>query len=357
MAEPNIDPDDLSAGVDKPSNESHTFVVERFVVEYFEAEDILFHFGSSVMLPVPDDGARANDPARERTSGLSVMADVLEFAQNNSGKKVLVAGHTDTTSSAEFNLKLSEMRAKNVQLYLAGKRDAWAADCMAHKVADYQSILRFIAREHGVPCDPGSISGKLDDATIAALGNFRNGYNMDERFPVDLPLFGPIGPEDFGAFYDFYEITLARLLEMEPGDLAQERGALSFCDPPILGCGEAFNVEKLGDERRSAVNRRVEVLFFKSGQEPKTSTVPPGIDIYGGLLYERRPIKVRSPLHLSLIGADGKPASGAAYVLRWPDGQERRGSLDGDGKATLTDAPGGECTLQYPDSEWVVPRP
>jgi hypothetical protein len=355
MADPNTTFDELPSGVDKPSNESHVFVVERFTLDYVQLEDMLFHFGSSVMLPAGDEGSRDNAPERLRTSGLSVIADALAYAQDNAGKKVMVAGHTDTTGSAGFNLKLSEMRANNVQLYLAGKREEWAAACMAYKVADYQAILRWISREHSFLCDPGSVSGTLDDATIAALGDFRNGYNLDSRFAQDIPLEGPICELDFAAFYDFYELTLGRLLKMAVGDLAQERSALTFADPAVIGCGESFNIEQLGDGQRSSINRRVEILFFKAGQEPKRETDPPGDDIYSGLLYERLPITVRSPLHLLLRGSDGKPLAGAKYVVRWPNGHEINGTLDGDGIATIEDAPGGECELQFPDTEWVVP--
>ena len=225
---------------------------------------------------------------------------------------------------------------------------------MAHKVSDYQSMLRWISREHDFLCDPGSISGVIDDATIAALGDFRNNYNLDPRFDQDIPLDGPICELDFAAFYDFYDLSLARLLKMEVGDLAQERSALAFIDPPVLGCGEAFNVEQLGDGQRSAVNRRVEILFFKGGQEPKRDTEPPGEEVYGGLVYQRIPITIRSPLHLHLRGADGKAVAGAKYVVSWPDGREISGTLDGSGTAVLEGAPGGECDVRFPDSDWVV---
>jgi carbonic anhydrase len=66
-----------------------------------------------------------------------VIAALLEFAADHPEREVVIYGHADTAGAGAHNDTLSEQRARNVQLYLADEREAWAAHCQEHfQIAD-----------------------------------------------------------------------------------------------------------------------------------------------------------------------------------------------------------------------------
>ena len=66
-------------------------------------EDIHFHHNSAVVLPWRY-GENADTSADEdRLSGLSVIAAALRYAKANPGKKLLLAGHTDSSGQTDYN--------------------------------------------------------------------------------------------------------------------------------------------------------------------------------------------------------------------------------------------------------------
>jgi outer membrane protein OmpA-like peptidoglycan-associated protein len=67
--------------------------------------NVLFASGKSVLLP----GAQ---------SSLNQVADALK---DQSDKKILVEGHTDSTGSADMNMQLSQARAQSVSTYLVSR--------------------------------------------------------------------------------------------------------------------------------------------------------------------------------------------------------------------------------------------
>ena len=52
---------------------------------------------------------------------------------------------------------------------------------------------------------------------------------------------------------------------------------------------------------------------------------------------------------LHLTAPDGTPFADEPYVVRFADGTEREGRLDGDGRAELRDVPPGPVDISYPD--------
>ncbi len=58
---------------------------------------------------------------------------------------------------------------------------------------------------------------------------------------------------------------------------------------------------------------------------------------------------------IKLEDHEGRPAMQARYKVKLPDGSERSGSLDKEGKALLKPIPAGQCEISFPDihqDEW-----
>src|SRR5690606_27815647 len=152
-----------------------------------------------------------------RIAGLAVIAVALELFARFEGKRLLVAGHTDTAGSEAHNLALSRERALNVRAYLVGEREAWAALCQARfKVEDWQQVLAWVAATFGWETDPGAIDGVSGPRSREALRAFRRRYAAEV---APIPERGVITTADWGAFYDLYERDLARRLSVEVGEL------------------------------------------------------------------------------------------------------------------------------------------
>jgi hypothetical protein len=281
MAEPTHTLERLLAGVQAQTESRFTAVVERKPIDVVELEDVNFHFNSAVLLPIPPTIDGPTTPGQGRVTGLCAIAMALKHGANAPGAELLIAGHTDSVGSAGANRALSELRANNVRAYLEGDAAAWAPLCERHVVADYQLILTWVAREHGLPCDPGGVDGAAGPRTNAALDRFRAGYNA--RFDGSLPERGPIGSADWEAFFALYDRSLADLLECDVGDLPSKRSALTWMSPPVLACGETFPIDNVGrDNVRSQTNRRVELLFIEDPAHPTFAEErPPGASIYG----------------------------------------------------------------------------
>jgi OmpA-OmpF porin, OOP family len=67
--------------------------------------NILFDFGKANLKP----------------ESFAILDQVVEYLMTNPGVKMEIQGHTDNKGTAEFNMKLSSMRADSVRKYLVGK--------------------------------------------------------------------------------------------------------------------------------------------------------------------------------------------------------------------------------------------
>ncbi|MDX1739981.1 MAG: hypothetical protein R3178_01760 [Rhodothermales bacterium] len=54
-------------------------------------------------------------------------------------------------------------------------------------------------------------------------------------------------------------------------------------------------------------------------------------------------------MEIELLTRDGRPIGNEDYVIRLPDGSERRGRLDEMGRATETDVPPGGARVEFPE--------
>jgi outer membrane protein OmpA-like peptidoglycan-associated protein len=296
------------------------------LVTMLEMQDVLFRTNSCVVLPEGEDPSPGPEHPSLRTVGS--IATVLRYAEERPGKKVLVAGHCDTTGTVAFNQTLSEERAAVVLSLLLGQRDEFRARCHArHAVADYKQILSWVADALGFDCDPGGI----DDVAftgIEPVRRFQRGYNARKAelgaSGPDLATDGAMGPMTWGAFFDCYEHLLRVELGEDALGVSELRGGLVFVDPErkALGFSEHFPIDELGRANfRSQANRRVEILLFDDGEEPNLDLgggAPEYSEVYLPGRYERVPLDARlsaNTIAVRLCRPDGEPTPDAPYTI------------------------------------------
>jgi outer membrane protein OmpA-like peptidoglycan-associated protein len=336
-------------------------------VTMLEMADALFRTDSCVIAPEGEDPAA--DQRHPSLHTIGIVATALRFADAHPDKKVLVAGHCDTTGQVEYNQTLSEERAAVGLALLLGQRDEFAAKCHGrHTVADYKQILSWVARAFDpttlvVPfdCDPGVI----DDVAFTAIEpvrRFQEAYNANigvlEGPAGELSVDGAMGPATWVAMFDCYEHALRLELEVDSAELAELRAAVQFVDPErqSQGFGEHHPIDNLGRESfESQANRRVEILFFDPGEEPDLDQPPETSEIYLPGRYERRrldPALAQNQVVLRLCNPLGDPVPGAKYTVTM--GRDvSTGEADDD----------GVVVLHLPDDvesfmvDWIDPAP
>jgi hypothetical protein len=302
---------DLARGTQKAAGDKYTFIVERVRAKVFEVDDSNFNPGSAVMLPISRFPVRA-----DQTLPMSAL-DTLAAALENASDELCVMAHAETVGSPEADRTLTTLRAENVELYLKGERDAWAASCEAHCVEDYQHILAWIAFAHGYGSDPGAVGAPLGPSTQRALSAFREAYNHD--YGAELPIDGPISTEDWAAFYDLYDESLAKLLGVEVDGLSGKRSAVQFYAPPSLGCGAAW-APQLGEVARSRTADCVELVFIPDASLPDfTADARPGATVYGpGSVVKREHVPLQAelrPLEIKLLDGFREPLASKPFEL------------------------------------------
>ncbi len=357
MPTPNVTLEQLYSGIERPAGKMHKLVLKRIPAHFLEL-DVGFGFKSGVLLPtLPIDTAPTNS-AKRRSPPFFVLKQVFDHAEQNPGKKLLIAGHTDTAGSASVNRTFSQIRASSVYGLLKGDRELWAKSCeRRHEVSDIQTILRWAAREHGFGCDPGEIDGLPGPKTLKARERFRQRYN--DEFAGHLKVIGPMTLNDWKAFFDLYEVSLARMLGVAEGALSTKRAHLSFVAEPVLGCGEHWPVAGVGiDGLKSTSNRRVDFVFFdEEGFPSLQKQEPPGYELYGMALRFRR--EVIEPLAVShgtftidTVDGDGNPVPDVLCEVATPGGDLLPPfRTDAQGRAELQGIATGMCVVRLPELE------
>lgn len=277
----------LIQGVALATKERNTFVVKRNNAELIEVDERQFSRQGHVLLP--QGFPASSDPELAPISGLSTVAQALRYAKEHGDRVLLVAAHADPLADQVDDaankagaLALSARRAANVHALVKGDRAAWAAACEGCDDTSLQVMLRWAAAAHDMGCDPGPIDGTNNAQTRAALLRFRAAYGAPAVDPPD-PLVRPT-TADFEAFFDRYEISLARLLGVEPDAIAQEHAGVKFHAPEQLACGSRWPAPRGPDaeQLRSQSKRRVDLVFFESGKPFPTldGIEPPGAQLY-----------------------------------------------------------------------------
>lgn len=277
----------LAKGGALATRERNTFVVKRNNAELIEVDERQLSSNGHVLLPQGFPASSAPEVAP--ISGLSIVAHALRYAKEHGDRVLLVAAHAEELGDApEVVAKqggaqaLSLRRAENVRALIAGDRAAWAASCNGCDYTSLQVMLRWASAAHDMDCDPGPIDGTNNAQTRAALLRFRAAYgaaNADVPDPLVLPT-----SADFEAFFDRYEISIARLLGVEPDAMAGEHAAVKWHSPAQIGVGARWPVPRgpEAEHLRSKGKRRVDLVFFESAKPiPKLDGVePPGAQLY-----------------------------------------------------------------------------
>ncbi len=266
---------------------------DRFAAAIFDTGGLCFGTDRETFIPtrLPIDEATNY----RFLTGTDALRCCLEYAQSHPQLRLCVVGHTDTVGTDSSNVQLSERRAQTVQLLLANERQSWAALATENQtVADWQAFLLWAHQVMGMNCDPGEVDDDLGGRTQAALHRFRATYNS--RYQGDLAIEGPFVEADWAAAFDCYRQNLAEQLGCTIDDLPTPR----FTEPAAMGCGEAFPAEGPGaDDRASAVNRRVDLVFVGDSENPDLTASPPGAQLYGPECT-RQPQPVTASTHVML---------------------------------------------------------
>ena len=128
---------------------------------------------------------------KDKVSGLQAVALALKQFEFDSDKRLLIAGHADTSGGAKMNFELSALRAQNVHCLLEGSRYDWAeVSEKRHRIEDYQQILMYVKdRWSWSDCDPVLIDDKWSDDVDKAIRAFIKRYNdwrNSRREPVRM---------------------------------------------------------------------------------------------------------------------------------------------------------------------------
>lgn len=304
MADDSITRRDHEQKFERPTTVSHVIHLKPFQGYVLEVDDEHFHLDSAVLLPNYGTSA-AQDAAEGPTLGLAVLAECLRHAKDNPNQTVLIAGHADTSGQDAYNLTLSKKRANAVLHAIMGERDQWVAISNAqHKTEDYQLIFKWVASIYGWDCDPGKVDNVQGPKTTQATMNFQERYNLE--FDGSIAKNGVVGVQTWGAIFDVYMDMLTNLLETDDDGVAALRSGVKFLGPKVVGCGENFPIEApRKNNYRSRVNRRVEILFFDPGQEPKLDCHPG--DACKAILCETYNPKMYKFKHLPVSPSAPKP--------------------------------------------------
>src|SRR5262249_49665630 len=153
-----------------------------------------------------------------------------------------------------------------------------------------------------------------------------------------------------------YQKSLGFMLQLSDDELEDVRGHLQYVGPgpSHVGCGENFPIDQPNrNNYESAVNRRVELMFFDRDELPHLECHPPSggcapdvCEIYKLKRYETEHIPVDpTPLarvtaleaHLHLVWKDPTGTahdfpSGLPVIVEYGDGESESRNLDARGR-------------------------
>jgi outer membrane protein OmpA-like peptidoglycan-associated protein len=279
-------------------------------VTFVEMHDALFRTNSAVILPEGEDPSAKSGGKRALTS-VGLFASALRYNEEHEGKRLFIAGHTDTKGKDQFNQPLSEERAKVALALLTGDRASFAKLCQnRHDGVDLTQIFHWVAdsSDFEFKCKPTLRDQPPSTTTVT---HFKQEYNahFDEKFSdIDgaKKFASPDGTQNealWGAIFDCYEYGLRRELgDMENSkegkdELTQLRRKVVWVDDghKTMGFGERFPVDELAkNDMRSQSNRRVEVMMFDEDEKPDLAAIaaaPDAAEIYMPGVYGKRPVK------------------------------------------------------------------
>jgi len=292
---------------------------------------------------------------------LGALIVIAGFAREHPEKQLLVAGHTDSSGSDGHNRELSERRAENVRLWLAGDAEGWSTHCQGNfERADFKAVHAWAQHHLGWSTDPGELDNAWHGQARRARDVFRG--ECEAVLAIELEHDVAQNKEDWRGIHDLYSLIVARYLDIEAEDLLALRRSFRFCEPATLACGEDFPRDRPGQNNpTSATDRRVDVLFFDPDEQPQPGGSPPGAEIYAEheyVLHELDPCDL-DPLtpaiyeiHIELYDHwHHEPVADSTYRLSGPLPErlfQREGTTDGTGGgSTRRSCPVGTMTFEW----------
>lgn len=189
---------------------------------------------------------------------ISSLRCLIAWYATHPGHEVLVVGHADKAGDAAYNLSLSLERARAVAAYLRDDVDDWLASYEAAGATRWgtredQHMLSALADADGM-FYTSPVDGLAGPATSSAVTRFQAWSNGTRG--TSLGVDGACGP-------------LTRR-ELVAAYMAQDQTTLP-ADTPLLtfGCGEWFPAVETSDGVGEAENRRVDLMFFPDGVDPR----------------------------------------------------------------------------------------
>jgi hypothetical protein len=342
---------EMIEGKDTDTTVSPEFQLEPVEVLMLEMEDVLFHLDSAVMMPDRPKGKSSTDGTEDdatdpddvklqedqnKVSGLKALALALKQFEFDGERRLLIAGHTDTSGADKMNFELSDLRSRNVLSLLMGSPYGFAeVSEKRHRIEDCQQILMYVKDTKGWnDCDPLKADDKWSDDLDKANRAFITRYNDWATSPegpgadIDHPLSEVTAdkikkdpkhkwPEEMWfAVYNIYDADIAAALQVDRFHLNREyRSWLLFCsdNKRYLACGESFPIDDAEKTNyRSQVNRRVELLFFDKANVP-TIDCPARVDT----VHKAPECPIWHKYHFTRTYIDGDDLTSVAYYLRF----------------------------------------
>jgi hypothetical protein len=352
-------PHDRATSISLATTRLHTIAVSAPRALVVELTDAGFETGGCLLRPDSREVEASEGP---RTSGLLSIAAALDRAFEDPSLRLWVVGHADTVGGDGDNLVLSLDRALNVQLFTAGKCEAWASHCQTYyTVGDFEAAYRFVAHTFDWDCDPGSVDDDFDDASRDARDRFRQRYA--ELTGIELARHVKQNEADWRAIFDMYSRALADAMGMTAGELAGKQSELRFVEPSYEGCGELYPKEAPDqDGFESLANRRVDIVLVRESDVRYLLSPADAARIYApDRLFRRVHVHVPGASGAlgeyvsQLVDTDGHPVPFERYELELPGGGVIEGRGDAQGFVRVSGVPIGTCRIVYPDidaREW-----
>ena len=351
-------------------------------VTFVEMHDALFRTNSAVILPEGEDPTTKQGGGRALAT-VGLFATILRYNEEHpssvdaSGnavyKKLLIAGHTDTKGSDQFNQPLSEERAKVALALLSGDRDNFAKLCQKrHDGVDLTQVFHWVSDspDFGFGCKPTVHDQPPSTTTVT---HFKQEYdkNFDAKFKdmTGAKKFGTAnGTQDealWGAIFDCFEYGLrCELGDMETStegkdELDRLRKLVKWVDNnhKTMGFGERFPVDNMTKNNyRSQSNRRVEIMMFDEGEEPDLAAAaadPEVMETYLPGMYGKRSVPPYTPgtvfLAIRVHDSRSAPMGVVPYRLSLGGTTLKQGTtIDGWVRHTLEPT----MCFEYLDLEW-----
>jgi outer membrane protein OmpA-like peptidoglycan-associated protein len=188
---------------------------------------------------------------------------LVDLYAEHPGMSVAITGHTDRVGGPDYNLGLSDERARAIKHYLRDEVDDWLAwygkqpFSQAWGTREDQHMLSAVVDDTtGEPFYDGEVHGLLDAETRDAVERFQTSRGL----AVD----GVPGPQTRRALVTDY-------MALDGTTLPEET------DLHLLGCGENHNEVPTEDGVEQDENRRAEIFLFDPGPvDPPAPASCPG---------------------------------------------------------------------------------